>query len=168
MNSETERLTLNLVHFDDAQDIFVNFTHEVNVYMQPEVPQQLSDTLSYIKLSMAEHELHLTSLYVIRTKQDAEFIGIVSLHHLNHEVPEIGIWTKKGSHGHHYGREAVGGVIEIAKQRGFQKLVYPVDWRNEPSKKIPQFYGGVVIEQDKKLVTDEGRILELMVYEITL
>ncbi len=168
MSFETERLILNLVNFDDAQDIFDNFTHEVNVYMQPEVPQHISDTLSYIKLSMAEHELKLTSLYVIRTKLDEEFIGIAGLHHLNHDVPEISIWTKKGSHGHRYGREAVGGVIEVAKQLGFQKLVYPVDWRNEPSKKIPQFYGGIVIEQDQKLVTDEGRVLELMVYEITL
>ncbi len=167
MNFETERLTLNLINIDDAQVVFENFTHEVNVYMQPEVPRQISDTIDYIALSMKQHEEKITSLYVIRTKQDGEFIGIVSLHHLDHEVPEIGIWTKKGSHGHHYGREATGGVMEIAKQLGFNKLVYPVDWRNTPSKKIPLFYGGCLIEQDKKLVTDEGRILELEVYEIT-
>ncbi len=164
----TDRLVLRPLTLDYAEAIFEHFTEQVNVYMQPEVPETMADSIDYITQSMREHEEKVTSIYAAVTKDEEEFIGLVGLHHLQDECPEIGIWTKKGSQGHYYGREAVGGAIAIAKQLGYKKLVYPVDWRNTPSKKIPLSFGGVLIEKDKQLVTEQGRILELEVYEITI
>ncbi len=165
---ETDRLILRPLSLDYTEVIYKEFTEEVNVFMQPEVPESLSDSVDFITQSMKEHEDKITSIYVATTKADEEFIGLVGLHHLQDEVPEIGIWTKKGSHGHYYGREAVGGAIAIAKQLGYKKLVYPVDWRNTASKKIPLSFQGVLIEKDKQLITEKGRVLELEVYEITI
>lgn len=95
-----------------------------------------------------------------------EFLGIVGLHDLNNDIPELGIWTKTNSHGNHYGREAIGGLIKYAQERGNTKLIYPVDKKNIASKKIPLFYGGKVMVSNKLVTTLDGRTLDEEIYEI--
>ena len=101
-------------------------------------------------------------------KSNDDFIGLVGLHNLKNEVPELGIWTKLESHGNHYGREAIGGLIDYAHVLKIKKLYYPVDRRNISSKKIPLFYGGKLIVDYKEVKTLDGRILEEEVYEIEI
>lgn len=90
------------------------------------------------------------------------------MHNLDRDTPELGIWTKISSHGNHYGKEAIGGLIEFAKNQGYLKLIYPVDKRNISSKKIPIYYGGKLIENNKIETTPDGRTLDEEVYEIVL
>ncbi len=75
---------------------------------------------------------------------------------------------KKASHGNHYGREAIGGVIEYAKQLGYHTLLYPVDRRNEASKKIPLYYHGELCDPFTKAMHINNRVIEQEVYEITV
>lgn len=107
-------------------------------------------------------------MYAITLKETAEFLGIAGLHNLNNDMPELGIWTKISSHGNHYGREAIGGLIEYAKEQGYTKLIYPVDKKNIASKKIPLFYGGELIISNNLVITPDGRTLDEEVYKITL
>jgi RimJ/RimL family protein N-acetyltransferase len=88
------------------------------------------------------------------------------LHHIDTRTPELGIWVKKAAHGHGYGREAITGLTGWAMQNlDFDYLVYPVDRRNLPSRRIPEALGGV-IEAEYTMTNASGNLLEILEYRI--
>lgn len=165
-NIQTKRLILVPVSDVHTKEIFENFNEQIITYMEPQVLNNMDETHRVVKGFIESRENNTDYVYAITLKSSSEFIGIVSLHNLKNETPKIGIWTKISSHGNHYGREAVGGVIDYAKSLGIKKLCYPVDRRNISSKKIPLFYGGELVTEHKKVETLDGRILEEEIYEI--
>ncbi len=168
MNIETSRLILLPVSDDYTKEVYDHFTQDIILYMMPSVPNDISDTQKVIELFVEQRINDTDHVYGIILKSSHEFLGLVGLHGLKSDLPEIGIWTKLSSHGNHYGREAVGGIIEHAKSLGFKKVVYPVDRRNIPSKKIPLYYGGTLVLAFKEVETNDGRTLEEEIYEIDI
>ncbi len=168
MKIETNRLILIPVTQKYTSDIFENFTEDVTIYMFPCPAKEISETENIVE-SWVKQRINKTDyVYAITLKENSEFLGLVGLHNLNNNIPELGIWTKVHSHGNHYGREAIGGLIELAKKQGYTKLIYPVDKKNIASKKIPLFYGGKLIDSNKLVATPDGRTLDEEVYEIVL
>lgn len=168
MNIETRRLILTPVSEEHIEEIFKYFNKQVTTYMIPCEAKDIDETCEVVQKFIKQRKNNTDYVYAITLKANNEFIGLVGVHNLREEIPELGIWTKIGSHGNHYGREAVGGVIEHAKSLGIKKVCYPVDRRNVPSKSIPIFYGGKLIIDSKEIKTADGRILEEEIYEINI
>ncbi|WP_051542073.1 GNAT family N-acetyltransferase [Clostridium lundense] len=168
INIETSNLILVPVSEVHIKEIFENFNEQIVTYMEPQVVKNIDEIYKIVKGFIEGRENNTDYVYAITLKSSGEFIGIVSLHNLKNESPELGIWIKISYHGNHYGREAIGGVIDYAQSLGVKKLCYPVDRRNISSKKIPLFYGGKLVTEYKKVETSDGRILEEEIYEILI
>lgn len=167
-NIQTERLSLKPIDESVAQQIFEHFTDEVTTYMCPSAAKKLDETLAFIHAMQDNRAAKKDFVYSIHNKKTDDFIGCVGLHQLDTDVPELGIWTKISAHGNGYGREAVGGLIDLAKLLNYKKLKYPVDCRNIPSKKIPIFYGGKLVDKNVTVNTPDGRVLDEEIYHIIL
>lgn len=168
MSIETSRLGLIPVSQDYTREIYDNFNEDIILYMAPSVSKDITETKKVVEMFIQQRKDHTDHVYAITLKSSGEFLGLIGLHNLKSDLPEIGIWTKLSSHGNHYGREAVGGILDHARRLGIQKVVYPVDRRNMASKKIPLYYGGKVINSLKIVVTKDGRTLEEEIYEIDI
>lgn len=168
MNIETERLVLTPVSEKYIEKIYQHFNEKVTKYMFPSPAKNIDETRNVVHMFIEQRKNKTDYVYAITLKSSNEFIGLVGLHNLKNEVPELGIWTKLESHGNHYGREAIGGLIDYARVLKIKKLYYPVDRRNISSKKIPLFCGGKLIVDYKEVKTLDDRILEEEVYEIEI
>jgi RimJ/RimL family protein N-acetyltransferase len=162
----SERLSLVPTSEAYAHEIFAEFTPEVTAYMFPKPPEVIEETLAF--LSAAREELRSgESLNVaVLARDSGEFLGCAGLHHVPSRTPELGIWIKRGAHGHGYGREAVTALAGWALANlDFDYLVYPVDRRNGASRRIPESLGGAVkAEYDK--VNESGVTLDILEYRI--
>lgn len=149
-----------------AESIFKEFTQEVTAYMFPKSPQTINETLAFIHQSQGELINGKTLNVTILDLQSGEFLGGGGINNVNTKTPELGIWIKKGSHGHKYGREAVIGLKEWAeKHLTYDYLRYPVDKRNIASRKIPESLGGIVDKEYKKM-NQSGNELDMVEYLI--
>lgn len=166
MNLITERLLLVPVSQRHTQEIFEHFNKKIITYMSPAVADNISETHRVVRGFIEQRKNNTDYVYAIALKTSGEFVGLVGLHHLKDKIPELGIWIKLEAHGNHYGREAIGAVINVAKTLGLKKLCYPVDRKNTPSKKIAFFYGGELAGNGKTVETQDGRVLELETYQI--
>lgn len=160
----SERLRLIPINESHTDDIFENFNEEVTKYMYPAPIKSREEAAAVVDSFITKRKKGLEVVYAITLSESGEFIGVAGLHGIKEEVPELGIWTKTSSHGNHYGREAVGAVIEYAGVLGIEKLMYPVDKRNTPSRKIPIYYGGILIRENETEITPDGRELLLETY----
>lgn len=168
MNITTERLILVPVVDKHIEMIFKFFNEKITTYMYPSPARDISETREVVEGFIKKRKNNTDYVYAITLRTNEEFIGLVGLHNLKGDLPELGIWTKLDSHGNHYGREAIGGLIGYAKSLGINKVCYPVDKRNISSVKIPVFYGGKKVVEYKELKTPDGRILEEEIYEIEI
>ncbi len=165
---ETARLVMLPLNLEYAQVVFDNFTDELTTFLISSAPKKIAETMKFIEMAMRQRSEKTDLVYAIHLKATNDFLGLTGLHHLQNESPEFGIWIKKDAHSNHYGREAIGGLMVLAKQLGYSKAIYPVDWRNEASKKIPLYYNGVQILERKEHATFSNGILEIDTYEISL
>ena len=159
------RLTLVTVGKEHIGDIFANFTDEVTTYMFPCPAKEISETESVVENFIKQRNDGTDFVYVITLSETGEFLGTCGLHKLKDKIPELGIWTKISAHGKHYGREAIGGLIDKASNMDIEKLFYPVDKRNIASKKIPLYFGGA-LTGEKEVATPDKRILLIEEYLI--
>lgn len=163
----TKRLALIPVNSSHIADIFKYFTYEVTEYMYPKPPERIEETENVVNNFIINNKKDIEYVYAITLHQTDEFLGLAGLHNLK-GTPELGIWTKSDVHGNHYGREAIGGLIDKAKSMGYKCLIYPVDQRNIASKKIPEYYGGKIIEEMKVVQSMSNRTLEILTYQIDI
>ena len=167
---ETERLLLVPIDLKYDQDIFREFNEEIAQYMTPVAARDISETHTFITVSLEKHEKQ-TDMYLIILKKDTkEFIGCIGLHKVNTNIPEFWIRTKKSSHGNKYGYEAVLWVYKRAQDNiEAECIIYPVDHRNIASCKIPERLWWVtdwIIEIEETY--DLKRKLEIIKYKILL
>lgn len=142
------------------------FTSEITTYMTPQPAKDRSETEAFIAGAMKTNATGTNLQLVILDKETGEFLGCSGLHEIHTLTPELGIWLKKSAHGHGYGLEAIGAIIEWANENiSFDYLKYPVDRRNAPSCRIPATYGGTV-EDAYKSVNGSGFELDLIEYRI--
>lgn len=162
----TERLRLVPLDETYVESIFSEFTQEITTYMMPKAPHDISETEEYIASQRPKLEHGEELPVVILDKVTGEFLGCGGIHHLSTRTPELGIWIKKSAHGNHYGREAVAGLRAWAeKNLDYDYLLYPVDERNIPSRKIAEALGGVVSKKYKK-INQAGKQLHTIEYRI--
>ncbi len=96
-----------------------------------------------------------------------EFLGLCGLHlAAQFPEPELGIWLKKSAHGNGYGLEAIAGIKTWAEAHlAFERMIYPVDRKNRPSRKIAEALGGrIFLEQ--RVMSMAGIELDEVVYAI--
>ena len=163
---ETKRLLLVPINLSYAEDIFRNFTTEITLYTYPKPAKQIGETLEFINSSLKGLEKGTNLQLVIIGKESKEFIGCAGLHNVCQVDPELGIWTKKASHGNGYGLESITAIIDWARSNiQFEYMKYPVDKRNYPSRRIAELNGGVV-KKEYREVNQSGFELDEVEYWI--
>lgn len=164
---ETARLRLRPVEPGDAPQVFRHFTPAVTRYMWPRSPQQIGESQAFIDRARAGAERGDNLVVAILRRDGGEFLGCCGVHGGdNGRTPELGIWIKEAAHGHGYGKEAVLAMKQWADEHLlYDYLIYPVDRRNRPSRRIPEAMGGEVFET-KLATAQDGRTLDEVVYRI--
>jgi RimJ/RimL family protein N-acetyltransferase len=163
---ETPRLKLVPTSLKYAPEIFKEFTPEITTYMYPKSAKEISETETFINTSVQNMEKREELQVVILDRQTGEFLGHAGLKNIHTDTPEPGLWIKKSAHGHKFGREAIAGLKKWADENiKYRYLIYPVDKRNIPSRKIPESLGGVVEDEYKK-ENVSGNILDMVEYHI--
>jgi ribosomal-protein-alanine N-acetyltransferase len=163
------RLLLKPIAAEYAAEIFQEFTPEITTYMMPRSPSHISETEQFIALACEQRKTGKDLGFVILDKLSNEFLGVCGLHGThNSKQPEVGLWLKKAAHKKGLGREAVSVLKDWCEQTlDVEGLVYPVDRRNQPSRKIPEALGAKVVSEKKEANMSGGELDEL-VYLIPL
>lgn len=146
---KTERLLLRPISLSDSKVIFKSFTSSVARHMTPKPAQHISETESFISCAIkAYHEGRDIQLVI---EKDSEFLGLIGLHsRKGPRTPEIGLWLKEEAWGFGYGNESVLALIDWARNNIYlDEFVYPVDKKNERSKRIPVRLGAKLVSQYK-------------------
>jgi RimJ/RimL family protein N-acetyltransferase len=163
---ESERLRLVAASEEYAEAIFREFTPEVTEYMGPKPPDEIEETLTYIRGTRGRMAAGEEFSSAILLKHTGEYLGGGGVHGIDRDTPELGIWIKKGAHGKGYGREAVTALARWAFENlSVRYLTYPVDRRNVASRKIPESLGGRV-EAEYQYENQSGRTLDIVQYRI--
>ena len=165
---ESARLLQVPIGLHYARDIFEHFTSQITRYMYPCPPANLRETEILIHYSIQDLKNGTDLQLVILDKNTREFLGCSGLHNLRSKTPELGLWLKKEAHHYGYGLEAIGAIVNWAKDNvGFTALKYPVDKRNAPSRRIPEQLQGVPVKEYKKinLSGDELDEIEYWIYK---
>lgn len=163
---ESERLCLVPLTAANIPEIFQSFTAEVTTYMFPSEPKDISESKEFVDATLNKMEKGREIVFAIRTRAENEFIGLAGIHNIPSGSPEIGIWTKKQSHGNQYGLEAVSRLIShIREFIPCDHIVYAVDRRNYPSRRIPVLHGGQLVKE-YEVINKKGNTLEIVEYWI--
>lgn len=164
---DTQRLSLRPISMDYAQDIFREFTSRITRYMGPKPPERIEETQDFIRSSLSALQSGVGLQLVILKRITGEFLGCCGLHGGGGgQRPELGIWVKWSAHGNGYGKEAIVALKQWADTNlSYEYMTYPVDRRNNASRRIPEALGGYVFTEGKSLAQD-GRMLDIVVYKI--
>lgn len=164
---ESSRLRLAPLSEAYTEEIFRSFTPEITRYMLPAPAAHISETRAFIATALVERDRGDDLHFVICRRSNGEFLGVCGLHGTRRrDEPELGIWLKAEAHGSHYGREAIVALSDwAAGHLEFSRLIYPVDRRNIPSRKIAEALGGAIIDE-RKVVSMSGAELDEVIYGI--
>lgn len=163
---QTKRLILKPITDNDRYDIFKYFDHDVTRYMYPKPAQDISETDAFIKSSVDKYEQGKEIVFVARLKDTDEFIGCMGIHHLDTKTPEFGIWIKKEAHHHGFGFEGIKKIYDdIQSKYDHDYFIYPVDFRNIPSRNIPELMGGIPSKR-YQIENSQGFMLDIIEYFI--
>lgn len=167
LSIEGERIRLESISRTYERDIFEEFTSDITTYMVPKPADTIEETRAFIEASLEGFKEADNLVFVILEKQTGEFLGCCGLHGRSSvKNPEFGIWLKRSAHGQGLGREAIRTLACWAQERmRLESFIYPVDKRNEPSRKIPLSLGGVVVGEREE-VGMAGNVLDEVVYRI--
>lgn len=162
---ESERLKLASVDPVYVVEIFYNFTPEITRYMLPAPPQSVVDTQRFVAAARASATQGKELTLTIHARMNAEFLGLCGIHARGRQdEPELGIWLKKSAQKHGYGRETISALRDWADiHLEFEHLLYPVDRRNLPSRRIPETLGGRIL-RERKEKSQSGTELDELVY----
>lgn len=163
---ESDRLIQRPLTAADAPDIFREFTPEITALMVPAPPETLAAAEAFVARAAERARRGLGFQLAVLRKEDGAFLGCSAAEGLSGRTPEIGIWIKKSAFGHGYGREAVGALIgRLRALAGYDYIIYPVDVRNTPSRRIAEYYGGRIARSFRQ-INQSGRALNLLEYRI--
>lgn len=168
LDLETTRLNLRPVTLADAAEIFAAFTPEITRYMYPKAPDRLEETQHFIRQAIQGRHQGYDLTLVIRQKSDQAFLGMSGIHDIHTSHPELGIWLKKSVHGLGFGRETIHCLKDwIAEYLDPEYIVYSVDRRNLPSRKLAESLGGKIY-RESQIMNLSGQILDSLEYHINL
>ncbi len=162
---DAARIQLHTLSVQYADEIYREFTPEITRYMMAAPPAGIGDTAAFIDAARSTLERGEDFHFVICGRSGAGFLGICGLHGQD-GPPELGIWLKKSAHGRGYGFEAMAALIAWAEGCiEFDSLVYPVDRRNLPSRRVAEKLGGKIIGE-RTVTSLSGAVLDEIVYGI--
>lgn len=145
---ESPRLSIKPFSSDDADVAFPCITPALTRFMSWEPPASRENFDQIWRSWLPTIEDGSDFVFAIRVRRDGQFLGLAGLHHVQTNMPELGIWIREDRHGEGFGGEAVAQVAQWATQtRGIQRFIYPVAEENRASRRIAESLGGVVIEQ---------------------
>lgn len=164
----TPRLLLQPVSRRYERDIFKAYTGEVAEYMISRAPQCLEETILFVELSITELSLGNALQLVVLDRKTELFLGFAGIFQTRVCFPEMGLWLKKEAQGRGYGFEIVSALLRwAAKNLPVEALLYPVDVRNIPSRRIPEKLGAPV-GKTYKVKNEEGKLLDVIEYKLLL
>lgn len=148
------RLLLRQFTADDATEIFRCVTLGLTRFMAWEPPSSLEAFAEVWRRWIPAMELGTEIYFVVRRSGDQrrrredgdqECLGLIGLHDIGSQRPELGLWIKETARRQGYGREALTLVTSWASAclapDGF---VYPVAEQNIPSRRLAEALGGQV------------------------
>ena len=135
----------------DSDEIFRHITPTLTRYMSWDPPKnrQAFDEIWHVWLDHIKNGREL--IFVVRNNNNNEFLGIVGLHEVQSEKPELGIWIREDRHGLGFGQEAVKSIANWASENlRIKSFIYPVAVENFASRKIAESLGGTPYCYEKK------------------
>lgn len=164
----SQRISLTPISERFREDIYREFTSEITRYMMPPPPQDISETLEFIRSSIEGMQRSEELVFVI-VDTEGQFLGCAGLHSRESSLtPELGIWVKKCAHGSALGREAVRCLRDWASENlKLSYFIYPVEKNNLASRKIAVSLGGEIIKEQKTLSLS-GNLLDEVVYHVPI
>jgi RimJ/RimL family protein N-acetyltransferase len=162
----SERLSLRAFAAADAADILPEATLTISRYMTWEPPPSPAAFAEiwpgWLQQMTAGTDLHL----VIRTASTNEFMGLAGLHQIGVPEPTVGIWIKQAAHGRGHGRESIAAILRWARiHLAANALIYPVVEQNQPSRRLAEGLGGVVVGT-RELRKPNGVVFDQVIYRI--
>ncbi len=164
---EGARIVLKPITLNYTNVIYTEFTPEITVYMFPRSAERISETEKFIRNASRQRAAGTDLVFVILDKQSGEFSGVCGLHNTGKvNQPEFGIWLKKGAQGKGLGLESISALKKWSERTLMvDSFIYPVDRRNQPSRKIAETLNGEIINE-KKVKAMSGRMLDEVIYLI--
>jgi [ribosomal protein S5]-alanine N-acetyltransferase len=141
---ETERLILEPVSLEYANEMFNELTEEIVKFLSFYKPKAVDEEITFINDSIKGMKDGKKLMLVVLDKKTREYLGNAGIENIDTNAPEVGIWIKKKAHGKKIGREAVLGVKKWADRNLiFDYIIYPFHKDNIASRKIAEALGGV-------------------------
>ena len=162
----SQRISLIPISERFSEDIYREFNEEITRYMMPPPPQDISETLEFIRSSIEGMRRSEEFVFAI-VDTGGQFLGCAGFHARESSLtPELGIWIKKSAHGSALGREAVHCLRDWASANLIvSHFIYPVEKNNLASRKVAESLGGVVIKE-QEILSLSGNLLDEVVYHI--
>ena len=152
---ETNRLKIRPIGLKHINEIFEEFTSEICKYLIPQPSKNINDIRDFINISMCQLKNGITIQFELENKKD-EFIGIVGVYKIDTREPELGLWIKKKEQNIGYGTEALNAIIEWINQNlEYDHIIYPIDKRNEKSRKLIEKLNGKIANVRKNKNSNE-------------
>ncbi|NQT96999.1 MAG: GNAT family N-acetyltransferase [Candidatus Marinimicrobia bacterium] len=164
---EGTRIVLKPITMNNTNAIYTEFTPEITVYMFPRSAEKISETEQFIRAASRQRAAGTDLIFVILDQQSGEFSGVCGLHNTGKaNQPEFGIWLKKGAQGKGLGFEAISALKKWSERTLMvDSFIYPVDRRNQPSRKIAETLNGEIIAE-RKVKALSGDMLDEVIYLI--
>lgn len=142
---QTPRLDLFLFQMDDLADIYPCVTTTLTRYMTWEPAQSFAEIEQIGQKWLIAETKHTDHHFVLRNREDQQFIGLIGIHHLGTATPELGLWIREDCHNQGFAKESLLEVFRWASAHiSAQYFLYPVAIENQPSRKLAEFLGGTV------------------------
>jgi len=142
---QTPRLDLFLFQMDDLADIYPCITTTLTRYMTWEPAQSFAEIEQIGQTWLIAETKRTDHHFVLRDREDQQFIGLIGVHHLDTTTPELGLWIREDCHNQGFAKE---GLLEVfcwaSAHISAQYFLYPVAIENQPSRKLAEFLGGTV------------------------
>ena len=164
---DTQRVSLRLISMEYAQDIFMEFTSRIAKYMGPKPADRIEETHDFIGSALTAFKSGKGLPLVILERNTGEFLGCCGVNGEGKpQRPELSIWIKWSAHGNGYGKEAIVALKRWADATlSYEYMTYPVDRRNNASRRIPEALGGSIFTERQSPAQD-GRMLDWVVYKL--
>lgn len=143
---ETRRISLHPFTPADAAEAFACINERLSRYTAWDPPHSRDAFRQiweeWLIAARAGTDLH----FVARLIETGEFLGLLGLHRLTGNRPEIGIWIRTEAQGRGYGHEMVTALVRRASNRySPAHFRYPVALENRPSRRIAERLGGTIV-----------------------
>lgn len=134
----TERLILMTPAEKDAGEIFERYASdpEVTRYLGWPRHQSIDDTLAFLAFSAAEWERWPAGPYLIRARSDGRLLGSTGLSFARRDEAMTGYVLARDAWGHGYATEALGAMVDLARELRLTRLYAPVHTDNRASSRV--------------------------------